>query len=404
MLLVAACTPAPLPPSPAPTPTATPDFTLNLDVEASLRPAPLPGEWIVTGLALAGPNDVETPRLSLVLRDSTGAELDRRTVDVQPDPLPAGASWPFRETFALETTPSTVHARLQGDSGNAAQRPLLQGEVLRTFIDSRGGTVALGSLANEATRQAFVTSLRVAGRDAAGALQEVLDVRPARRQLEPGEVTPFLAALPPEAEALEWEVYSIAAFGDGSDPAIEIVEQTSADDDQGHPFVTTVLRNISEDPRFPAITGILGHEDAWLSGEAFELPVALAPGEQAAISLRVPGLGLSPEAEIEWLLVTDSTAAEGRSIPVASEVIDFQPLGSTLVLGVRLTAGQRPVGQPAVQAALIGENGVTLSAAWGAGPAALGPGESAVVPLALPIPRGFDLAQGQLDVRAVGLP
>jgi hypothetical protein len=59
---------------------------------------------------------------------------------------------------------------------------------------------------------------------------------------------------------------------------------------------------------------------------------------------------------------------------------------------------------PSAQATLTGDNGQLVSAGWGVGPPALAPGETAVITLALPLPNGFDLTLGQLNVQAGGLP
>jgi hypothetical protein len=92
-------------------------------------------------------------------------------------------------------------------------------------------------------------------------------------------------------------------------------------------------------------------------------------------------------------------------MPVPSEVIGYEPAGSTLFLRVRLTGGAvATVHSPAASASITDDEGQVVSAAWAAGPPILAPGDSAVVTLALPLPRGFDLTQGQLDVEGAGLP
>jgi hypothetical protein len=300
--------------------------------------------------------------------------------------------------------PRTVEATLLGLAGSDQSAARVLGEVRRIFLDALGGSVALGSLANAATSPIRIEHVRLMGRDSAGTMQDVLDVTPARRELTAGEVTPFLADLPPRDEPLEWEVHTIAAAADRPRQAIEILDEYATEDDQANPFVTAVLRNDSEDPRWVTLTAIARQGETWLSGDSFSLPIPLAPGERAPIALRVPGAGLADDAQVEWLLVPDSARAEAGSVPTASEVVGFGPVGSTLFLRVRLTGGDRQVHNPAAYASITTDDGRTVSAAWAAGPPILTPGQTSVVTLAVPMPGGFDLTQAQVDVRAAGIP
>jgi hypothetical protein len=385
-------------------PTPTPAYDLRLEADAVLVPGAAGGDWLVVGLALAGDEAVRSPHLVISLKDATGAEISRRSVEIPPDPLPPGAAWPFLESFRPPAPPSTVDATLLGlaVSGQAAAR--INGEVLRIFLDAQGGSVALGSLTNGATGPVLIEHVRLLGKDTAGAMQAVLDVTPARRELAAGEVTAFLADLPPRSEPLEWEVHAIAAAVDGPAQAIEILDVYATEDDQANPFVTAVLRNDSEDARWVTLTAVARRGEVWLSGDSFSLPVPLAPGERAPVALRVAGAGLPDDEQVEWLLIPDSTMAESGSVPVASEVVAFSPVGSTLFLRVRLTGGDAPAVKPAAYASIATDDGRTVSAAWAAGPATLTPGQTSVVTLALPVPGGFELTQGQVDVRAAGIP
>ena len=130
----------------------------------------------------------------------------------------------------------------------------------------------------------------------------------------------------------------------------------------------------------------------------------LAPGDRAPFSLRLPGVSLPPEGQVEWLIVTRASPAEASPVTVPSEVIGYEAVGSTLFLRVLLTGGAEGRRHPSAQATLMGDEGELVSAGWGVGPPALGPGETAVITLALPLPSEFDLTLGQLDVQGGGLP
>jgi hypothetical protein len=393
-------------PSPAasPSPSQTPSFDIRLEAEVSVVQSATAGEWLVLGLVRTGAQEIEAPRLVIVLENGSGEEIARRTVHIPADPLPAGASWAFRETFRPTATPGSAEAMLLGEAGSRAQAPEVDGEVVRTFLDAQGGTVALGSLTNEEAGPIRIEHVRLVGRASSGVMREVIEVVPARDGLHGGDQTPFLAEIPRGREDLEWEVHTIAV-ADGDPPSvIEVLDTHSTMDDQGNPFVTAVLRNISPSPVLPTLTAIARDGAEWLSGGTVSLPVPLAPGERTAASLRVPAVGLPEEGEIDWLLVPDATPAESGPIHIACEVVGFRPVGSTLFLQVRLTGGDAPSSDPAAFAWVADDEGTILSAGWAAGPPMLAPGQTAIVTVALPVPRDIDLAMAQIDVRASGLP
>jgi hypothetical protein len=86
-------------------------------------------------------------------------------------------------------------------------------------------------------------------------------------------------------------------------------------------------------------------------------------------------------------------------------VIGYEPVGSTLLLRIRLTGVEGGVVlNPSAYASITGDEGRVLSTSWAAGTSALGPGEESVVTLAIPLPAGFDLEESELNIRAVGLP
>ena len=381
-------------------------YELSRPVEAGLvHLATASGEWLVLGIAGEAAQAIEDPHVLIVLRDAAGAEIARRTIEIPADPLPSTSAWPFREPFRPATPPASVEATLLGNPAALRVGPDLTGRVLRTFLDAQGTTVALGALANLGPTEAIVERLSLLGRGATGEIREVLDVEPAAARLSSKETVPFLALLPRGSEDLAWEVYPIARAVDGPPFTVEILERRSDQDDQGNPFVTAVVRSLSSEPLWVVLTGIVADGEAWLAGDSLSLPLPLAPGDRAPFSLRLPGVSLPPEGQVEWLIVARATPAEAGPVTVPSEVTGYEAVGSTLFLRVLLTAGAE-IGtrHPAAQATLTGDDGQLVSAGWGVGPPALAPGETAVITLALPLPAGFDLTLGQLDVRAGGLP
>jgi hypothetical protein len=91
-------------------------------------------------------------------------------------------------------------------------------------------------------------------------------------------------------------------------------------------------------------------------------------------------------------------------MPVALEVIGYEPVGSTLFLRVRLTAPvSAAIERPTAFATINGPDGSLLSAGWSSGPILLGSGQEAVVTVPIPLPSGLDLTEAQFDVRAAGL-
>ena len=389
-----------------PSPTTTPAYELSLPVEAELvHLAAESGEWLALGIAGEGAQTIDDPHVLIVLRDRAGAEIARRTIEIPVDPLPSTSAWPFREPFRPATPPASVEATLLGNPAAPGEGAVLTGRVLRTFLDAQGTTVALGALANLGPTEAIVERLSLLGRGATGEIREVLDVEPAAARLGSEETVPFLAPLPRGSEDLEWEVYPIARAVDGPPLTVEILDRRSDRDDQGNPFVTAVVRNQTSEPLWVVLTGIVADGETWLAGDSLSLPLPLAPGDRAAFSLRLPGVSLPTEGQVEWLIVARASPAEAGPVSVPSEVTGYEAVGSTLFLRVLLTSGAE-IGTryPSAQATLTGDDGQLVSAGWGVGPPALAPGETAVITLALPLPGDFDLTLGQLDVQAGGLP
>ncbi|HSR47063.1 MAG TPA: hypothetical protein VLL77_03655 [Anaerolineales bacterium] len=113
--------------------------------------------------------------------------------------------------------------------------------------------------------------------------------------------------------------------------------------------------------------------------------------------------GASP-TDLEWMVFTDGMPAEETALPLTTEVVAYEPVGSKLMLRVRVRApGAEGVRTAAVSAVVRRETGPVASAAW-ASVTDLDPGESAIVVLALPLPAGFDLTTSVVDVWGGGLP
>jgi hypothetical protein len=388
-----------------PSPTQTPAFDFRLSVTAELTQASESGEWLVFGLAGETSTAIEDPHVLIVLRDAAGVEIARRTIEIPADPLPSASNWPFRQPFRPPAAPASVEATLLGNLTALPAGPDLTGRVLRRFLDAEGRPVALGALENHGPSEAFVERLALVGRDSTGAIREILEAVPAAARIDADEQVPFLAPLPPGDETLEWEVFPIARASDGPPVAVEILDPRPARDDQGNPFVTAVVRNGSSQPLWLALTGIAVDGTVWLAGNSLSLPVPVAPGSGAPFSLRLPAVGLPAEGDIEWLIVPRATPAEGGPVSVPTEVIGYEAVGSTLFLRVRLTGGDAtPTTVPSAQGTIRGDDGLLVSAGWAAGPPTLAPGETAVVTLALPLPRDFDLTLGQIDVQGAGMP
>ena len=343
----------------------------------------------------------------IVLRDTSGAEVSRRTIEIPADPLPMGSAWPFREVFRPPAPPTSVEASLVGNPAPAETSVLAVGEIVRTFSDGQGSIVALGRLTSSAPGEARLEALRLLGHDASGRMSDILEVEPASTSIGPLEALPFLARLPRGGESLRWEAYPILRPGNIAAPAVRFSDLESYQDDQGNPFVTAVARNDAPGPVWLTVTGLILDGDEWLGGVSASLPFPLAPGERLSMSLRVPraSLGLLDAGEVRWQLLPRTAPADGSPVPLASEVIGYEPVGSTLLLRIRLTGVEGGVVlNPSAYASITGDQGRVLSTSWAAGPSALGPGEESVVTLAIPLPAGFELEESELNIRAVGLP
>ena len=403
LTLLAACAPAVSPTPATPRPTATPAFDVVTPIEAAFQESGRPGEWQVVGLARDDHETLVDPHVEIVLRDASGAEA-RRTIALPSDPLPAGAGCPFLEIFRSPPSPTTVQATLLGDRGPSGNPgPIVTGKIVRTFLGARGIPTVLGSLTNPGARPLTVAGVRLVGRDAAGGLQAVVGADPGATWLEPGATTPFLARPLSTAQGLSWEVYTISAIGAGSPPEVEILDQVSARDAQGNPFVTATVLNPADRPVHLAMSAVASSDEGWLAADSIELPAPLAPGERASFSLRLPGGGLPPE--IEWNLVAGATTSDVAAVVLPSEVVGYEPAGSTLLLRVRLTG--RPgatVLVPSASAWLSDDAGEVVSAGWGSAAGPLTSSQAVVVTVALPLPDGLDLSLAEVDVRGVGVP
>jgi hypothetical protein len=405
LLILAGCSSPDVAPTVAtPPPTKTPANQVSLPVEAALLAPSFGSDWIVVGLAAPQSIALEDPSVAIRLLDRSGKEIERRTVELPFDSLLPGSAWPFREVFRPAASPSAVEATLEGTGRASGAAPRLRGEVLTTFIDSQGTRAALGSITNRAGESVRLDRVALLGRDSAGALQEVAAAVPAASVLPAGEVTPLLAQLPDGGDLLDWEVLPIASTGAFSPAAVEVGEIYAAEDDQSNPFVTASVRNTAQGQRWISLTAVAQVGSTWLVGDSITAPLPVAQGEGLPLTIRVPGSELPPDEEIEWLLFPDATAAETGTVPLTAEVVGFSPLGSSLLLRVRISGGATPVRLPAAHAWVATDEGQTVSAASAIGPEVLLPGQEAVVTLALPVPRGLELALAQVEVRAAGLP
>src|SRR3990172_3264039 len=87
-------------------PTTTPVYELSLPLEADLlHLATGSGGWRVLGLAGEAAQAIEDPHVLIVLRDGSGAEISRRTIEIAADPLPSASAYLFREPFRPATLP-----------------------------------------------------------------------------------------------------------------------------------------------------------------------------------------------------------------------------------------------------------------------------------------------------------
>jgi hypothetical protein len=405
LLVLAGCV-APSPVAePSPSPTPTPAYELAVPMTAELAAPSESDEWIVFGLAGATSQAVEDPHVLIVLRDEAGAEIARRTIELPTDSLPPSSAWPIREFFRPPSPPASVEATLLGNSATLPASPEVAAQILRTFLDAQGRTIALGLLANSSPAEATVDRLGMLGRDERNGMREVLYLEPVLDRIGPGDRVPFLVLLPLGSEDLEWEVFPIARNTYGSRLPVAILEVRSDRDDQGNPFITAIVHNASQEPAWLFLTAIALDGEEWIAGDSLSLPVPLSAGGRAPFSLRLPGVGLPAEDPVEWLIVAQARPADTGPVVVSSEVVDYSTVGSTLFLRVVLTGGETPgTLSPSARAMIRGEEGQVVSAGWGAGPPSLAPGETAVVTLALPLPGGFDLTLGQLDVQGAGLP
>jgi hypothetical protein len=404
LLLLAGCAQVGPILTPTPLPTATPPRDVSLPIEVELAASDTAGEWSVFGIAEAGDQSIERPSLQITLYDEEGSQIDQRTVDLSPQPLPSGAAWPFGETFQTPSTPVAAEAVLLGDA--AAGDPVipLRSRALRTFTDYQGRTLLLGSLSNADRSAASVRAVGLLGFDPDGQMRQVLEVDLIGSVVEPGQSVPILARLPRGGEDLAWQLFPIAVGADGPPLPVEVLDQVAGWDDQGNPFVTAVVHNKASVALWLTLTGVVQEGDAWLAGETFALPTPLGPGGRLPFSLRLPGVGFPQEDDLRWEIFPAASEATAQPIPLSSEVIGYEPVGSTLILRVRLTnAESGAVRSPAAFASLTDGDGQTVGAAAGGGPPVLASGESAIVTLALPL-RGFDLALGQIDILAYGLP
>jgi len=411
-LLLAACTPAAPRETVAVAPTAgasaTPAFAAR--AEAHLAEGRTVGEWLVVGLAHA-PSDqnLAAPQLLVVLRDASGAEIGRQTVDIAADPLPAGAAWPFEEPFRPSRAPRAVEVRLVGNPGPAAASSLVRASVLRSFLDAEGATILLGRLADSGGGAA-IESVRLLGRDESGRATAVVSAIPAVAFLAPRESAPFLARAPRLANGATWQAFVIARPAEQPAALLQVETVSAHEDDQGNPFVSLFVRNDSPQPVWAQVTAVASLGEAWMAAAALELPTPLAPGARLPLALRLPRTsverdGAPAPADLAWQIFTASRPASASAVSLPLEVVGYEAVGSTLLLRIRvegIAAGL--VDRPSVIVALRGSDGELLGAGLTAGDTSLADGASLVLTVAIPIARGLDLRQTEFDVLAVGVP
>ncbi|HSR47612.1 MAG TPA: hypothetical protein VLL77_06435, partial [Anaerolineales bacterium] len=274
--LLGACAPASqAPPSPtsSPRPPTSPTPAYRLRLEAYLLPGETSEEWIVIGLAQTGVEPVADPRVRIVLSDRSGAEIDRRTIGLPLDIVPAGAGWPFRETFRLAATPVSVEAFLTGETAPVEPVPPASAKVLQTFLDAQGSTIALGRLTVDSLDVVEILAVRLLGRDPNGAMVDVLEAHPARAVDFATPTLPFLARVPKSSRATTWEAFPIVRNGDGLPPSVEPRLSEPSVDDQGNLFITAVLDNFGDDPLWARATGVVAQDGRWLAADLVEVPV-----------------------------------------------------------------------------------------------------------------------------------
>lgn len=355
------------------------------------------------GLAEAGREAMEAPEILLTVYGPSGSELTRQTIALPIEVLPAGAGWPFSLKVSSPSEPTSAQAVLQGAAAADPSAPRASAEVLETFLDTQGASQLLGRVRVDGDLPFEVVSLGVLGRDRSGKITDVLGAEPAGAN-DPGHrETPFLARVPAGSRASTWTAFPIARSLEHAPPPVDVTPGEAMSDDQGNPFLTVHLRNPGQDPLWVRATAVLKADGEWQAGEAIVLPVPLGPGLSTAISFLVPGSPPNPELPTSWETFVDARAADASPVPLASEVVGYEPVGSALLIRVRTEV---PVSQEmeraGVSAVLRSESGPIVSASWAAA-SDLAAGDAPIVVLALPLPDGFDLTASILDVEALGL-
>lgn len=418
-VLFAGCGPAPPPPTATPTatptltPTVVPTPTLSAEFsELRIQELASDGRAVIGLVQNVSPYPISDVSLQIAMFDEGGIAIDAALFAPLYDQLGPGEVSPFRVRFPAGPDPAEILVEAVGYSPlNAAPvRPdlevtdraqagsgaiILQGHARHDRPFSLSGVVGLIS-SPEAEPLAWIES------------------RDLMFWGSPDTPAVFTLVIPEQYASAQLMLFPVWAESDG-EPQTNLTFSLSpqlARDEQGDPFVLGEVRNAGETAAGGQIllSFLLGPRRVGF--HTVRLPSPIPAGSTLVFSLdELPALDslaasgdLDAEAlTIEADLAADPEDAVRRAVRLPAEILEFEVIGSTAYLTVRLENHEStPVQSPTTIAALRTTAGELVAGAWGALGGSIEPGERTTVLVEIPLPEGADIFRGEFDIWATG--
>jgi hypothetical protein len=178
-------------------------------------------------------------------------------------------------------------------------------------------------------------------------------------------------------------------------------------DEQSNPFLIGVLFNSGPSELSPHLLFPIEIEGRLVRVFELESAIPLSPGELRPFGLRLRDLPLEPgEQDVDIDPIVEAQAHDSRGkLTLALDIDTLETTGSSVFFKGSVANDSGQLAQaPSVFAAMRNLEGELLTAAWLALTHPLASGEDEQFVLEVPLPAGAEIAEGEWDLIALGMP
>lgn len=412
---------APTPPPATATPTATPTLTPTVVPtptlaaefsELRIQDAAPSGRSVIGLVHNISPYPVSDLSLQIAMFDQQGGLIDAALSKPLYDQLGPGEVSPFRVPFPDGPEPAQILIEaVEYSPLNAAPARLLLEVTDRTQSGS-GEIILQGRARYDRPYTLSRVVALVASPDTVPL--EWIESNDFMFWGSPEAPAVFTLVIPQQHASAELMLFPVWGESGREPPSALTFSRTPelATDDQGDPFVLGEVRNAGETAAGGQILLRFLLGGVQVAFHTLRLPSPIPPGSTLVFAVDdlpiIDTLAAAGDLDtqalaIEASLAADPADASRRAVRLPAEILEFEVIGSTAYLTVRVENDESsPVQSPTTIAALRTTGGELLAAAWGALNGAIQPGQRQTVLVEVPLPPGVDVFRGEFDIWATG--